>query len=49
MSLVKTEKGWNRPQKDEIIFLRLEEYFPKRRKHTIGGIQVILGHAEIKH
>lgn len=38
MSLVNTENGGNRPQKDNVIFLRLEEYFPKRRKHTIGGI-----------
>lgn len=38
MSLVKMENGRNRPQKDKIIFLRLEKYFPNCRKHTIGGI-----------
>lgn len=38
MGLVSTENGGSRPQKDKVIFLRREEYFPKCRKHTIGGI-----------
>lgn len=37
ISLVNIGNGWNRPQKDKMVILRLEEYFPKRGKHTIEG------------
>lgn len=37
ISLVNTENGWNRLQKDKIVILRLEEYFPNCGKHTMGG------------
>lgn len=37
-NFVKTKNGWDRPQKDIMIFWRLEVCFPKCRKHTIGGI-----------
>lgn len=39
ISWVITGNGWNGPQKDKIVNLRLEECFPKCRKHTIDGIR----------
>lgn len=42
VSSVNAGNGWDRPQKDETITLRLEEHFPKCRKHTTDGIKAVL-------
>lgn len=39
ISSVNTGNGWNRPEKDTIVICKLEEYFPKCRKHTTDGIR----------
>lgn len=39
ISSVNTGNGRNRSQKDKIVIFKLEECFPKCRKHTTDGLR----------